>query len=61
MIFGTEPNETDLANHNDDWYKHAGNPSAGHGQCRTCAHDGCCDDLPYCGGSRWTRAEDNDD
>jgi hypothetical protein len=60
MIFGTEPNETDLANHDDDWYEHTDSP-AERGQCRTCAHNGCCDDLPYCGGSRWTRAEDNDD
>ena len=24
--------------------------------CSTCAHYGCCDDLHYCGGLRWTDA-----
>ncbi len=21
--------------------------------CSTCIHDGCCNDLPYCGGAYW--------
>ena len=25
-------------------------------RCGTCAYDGCCDGLPYCGGSRWVDA-----
>ena len=24
--------------------------------CATCAHNGCCDGLPNCGGSCWTSA-----
>lgn len=24
--------------------------------CSTCAHDGCCDGLPRCGGSCWVSA-----
>lgn len=24
--------------------------------CSTCAHDGCCDGLPNCGGCRWKPA-----
>ena len=25
-------------------------------RCRDCIYYGCCDDLPYCGGSRWKSA-----
>jgi len=24
--------------------------------CSTCYHEGCCDGLPYCGGSKWRPA-----
>lgn len=24
--------------------------------CRDCIHDGCCDGLPYCGGTKWKPA-----
>ena len=27
----------------------------GHG-CGDCIHNGCCDELPYCGGSAWSPA-----
>lgn len=26
------------------------------GRCDTCAHDGCCDNLHYCGGGAWVDA-----
>ena len=29
--------------------------------CSTCAHDGCCADLPHCGGLRWQPAEEAND
>lgn len=28
--------------------------------CATCAYDGCCVDLHYCGGNCWKPAEDED-
>lgn len=28
--------------------------------CATCAHDGCCDGLPNCGGRHWVEAVDED-
>ena len=27
MIYGSEPNETDLANHDDDWFDHTDSPA----------------------------------
>ena len=24
--------------------------------CLTCIHDGCCEGLPHCGGTRWQNA-----
>ena len=53
MIYGSEPNETDLANHDDDWYDHSDSPngrgqSGGVGTCHTCVHSGCCEHS--CGG-----------
>ena len=24
--------------------------------CSTCIHDGCCENLPYCGGAHWSPA-----
>ena len=29
--------------------------------CATCAHDGQCVDLHYCGGARWVPDEDDSD
>jgi hypothetical protein len=28
--------------------------------CDNCAHNGCCDGLPNCGGRYWKEAEDDD-
>lgn len=28
--------------------------------CETCAHYGCCADLPNCGGKYWEEAEDGE-
>lgn len=28
--------------------------------CSNCAHYGCCDDLPNCGGRYWKEAEDGE-
>lgn len=28
--------------------------------CETCAHYGCCADLPNCGGKYWKEAEDGE-
>lgn len=28
--------------------------------CENCAHDGCCEGLPNCGGRYWEEAEDGE-
>ena len=48
MIFGSEPNETDLADHDDDWYEHTDRTATRTCSCNTCVHNGCCEHS--CGG-----------
>ena len=48
MIFGSEPNETDIAGHDDDWYENTESTASRTGTCHTCVHSGCCEHI--CGG-----------